>query len=411
MKTILTIWKKELKDNIRDRRTLMAMILMPLVLMPALLIGMDKLVNYQRERSKERTARVAVDKDASASALIDFLKSQKKIEVIGVEGGPEKGIRDGKADIGIIVPADFQDRIKSGAPARITLVQDSTKMESQESLAKVNLAVSAFSGRIIEGRLNSSGVDNRLLTPITMATKDISTAEERGGFGLGFFLPFFVIIWAIVGGQYIAIDVSAGEKERKTLEALLLTPAKRLEIVLGKFFAVSTTAVVSVVVSLTSLYVALKVFGLGPMTGALESGQAQGKALAAAGADAAFSIEPLAILVMLGVGLLLVLMFSAILLSIAIFAKSFKEAQNYIGPAYLVAIMPAVVMNAMFGFKPTDWFYAIPIVNAMLLFKEALMGSYVVSHILITAVTLIVFAIIAILVAGRIYSQEKVLFR
>ncbi|MHB0976763.1 MAG: ABC transporter permease [Candidatus Aquicultorales bacterium] len=402
MKTILTIWKKELRDNMRDRRTVMAMILMPLIIMPAFLIGMDKFVAYQRKQSQERAATVAFASKAPAS-LGDFLAGREKIEVKAVSDITE-AVREGAVDVGISTPADFEDRLASGQPAAVTLLRDSTKIESQEALAKVTLAINTYGAALVNTRLRSSGIDPSELQQVTVEEEDVSTAEERGGFGLGFFLPFFVIVWAITGGQYIAIDVSAGEKERKTLEALLLTPTKRLQIVMGKFLAVSTTAGVSVIVSLGSMFVAFKSFGLGPMQGSSgPNGSPTG------GAEAVFAVEPAAYLVMLGIGLLLVLMFSAVLLSIAIFAKSFKEAQNYIGPAYLVAILPAVLMNAMFSVKPTAGFYLIPIVNAMLVFKDALVGKYEAINIVLTVGTLTACAAGAIYMATRIYSQEKVM--
>lgn len=215
-------------------------------------------------------------------------------------------------------------------------------------------------------------------------------------------------MWSVLGGQYTAIDASAGEKERKTLESLLLTPVKRLDIVFGKFLAVATAALTSVIVSLSSFYVALKFSGFGSIMS--QSNQAS-SSVAVPNGLISFSIDPQTMILMLGVSLLLVLMFSAVILSIAIFAKSFKEAQSYIGPSYLVIILPVVIMNMVPNLKPALWLFAAPAINAVFLFKEILVGVYDFSHILVTIASLVVYSIIAIFVAGRIYSKESILFK
>ena len=218
-------------------------------------------------------------------------------------------------------------------------------------------------------------------------------------------IPLFIVIYSIAGGQYTAIDVSAGEKERKTLEALFLTPARRVEIVLGKFLAVATVALTSIVLAIGSLYASFSYVG--------NMGQSMSTELGTGGVGVGalkFSVEPQAAILLFAVSVFLVLMFSAAILSISIYAKSFKEAESYISPAYMVVILPIVLINSLPTFEPLLWHYAIPAVNAVLLFKEVLMGTYDTGHILMTFASLIVASALAILVATKIYSKESVLF-
>jgi sodium transport system permease protein len=123
-----------------------------------------------------------------------------------------------------------------------------------------------------------------------------------------------------------------------------------------------------------------------------------------------FSVDPQAAILLFAVSVFLVMMFSALILSISIYAKSFKEAESYISPAYMVVILPIVLVNSLPSFEPALWHFAIPAINAVLLFKEVLMGTYDTGHILMTFASLIVASVLAILIAAKIYSKESVLF-
>jgi len=206
----------------------------------------------------------------------------------------------------------------------------------------------------------------------------------------------FLVLFSIIGGMYMAIDISAGEKERKTLEALLLVPLSRLQIVTGKFLAVATTSITTVVLSILSMYVSFIIWppNLGTELSGLE-----------------FNLTGSTILIMIGIGILLSVMFAALLLAVAIFAKSYKEAQNYVMPLYLLVVLPVSLLGSLPGFKPPFFFFFIPAVNAVILFKEILLDNFVFSHIVVTFASLLLFASISILIAAKIYGKENILFR
>lgn len=405
---IITICKKELLDTIRDRRSLLAMIVIPALLMPLLIVGMAKFIDYQMKKSAEQTVKVAIRGENYSSLLTETIKNQKKIEIVKIDPPTDSGqadalkqaIEEEKIDAGIIIPSDFSDNVQSLKPAEIKVIIKSTLEKSGNASQKINAAIAEFNKQIREKRFSELKINPNVLTEASAIPEDIATKKEKGGFGLGYLLPFFIVIWSITGGQYTAVDASAGEKERKTLEALLLTPVKRFTIVMGKFLAVATASIISVIVALASLYLTISKVGFGPM--------AQG---APEGAIFDFSLEPKALFILLIVSILLVFVFSAIMLSIAIFAKSFKEAQSYLGPLYLVVILPLSLMNTMIGLKPALWLFAIPAVNAILLFKEILVGDYNFGHIAVTIVSLAGFSLLALFAASKIYSKESVLFK
>ena len=404
-KSIITIWKKELKDTIRDRRTLMAMVVMPMLLMPVMTIGMFKFMEYQIEQQGEKVVKVSITEEGEAPVLMEMIRNEEKIEIVEVEGEIKNAVVSGDLDLGIIIPENFQENIEKQEVAEIAIIKKSTNLDSESALARISFLVANFNNEILQERFADQEINPKILSKAVIIPEDVATEKETSGFILGLMIPLFIVMWAIVGGQYTAIDVSAGEKERKTLESLLLTPVKRMNIVFGKFLAVSTVALTSVIIAIGSFYVALIYSGgFGSM---MQNGQTSGAESIAIN----FSIEPQAILLLLVVSLFLVLMFSAIILSIAIFAKSFKEAQSYIGPSYLVVILPVILVNSMPGFEPALWFFALPAVNATLLFKEVLMGVYDSGHILLTLSSLIIYSIIAIFIATKIYSKEGVLFR
>jgi len=403
-KNIITIWKKELKDTIRDRRTLVAMILMPMFLMPAMTIGMFKFMDKIMEDQEKQTVKIVLLGENNSPQLSEMIKSQEKLEIVSVDKDAKEAVKEEEIGAAVIIPENFQEKIEKQENASVNLIIKSTNTKSGNVANILSAVMAEFDNQVLQKRFSEQNIDPKILSKVSVLPEDVATDKETGGFVLGFLIPLFIVMWSIVGGQYTAIDVSAGEKERKTLESLLLTSVKRRDIVFGKFLAVSSVAFVSVVVAIGSFYAALMYAGgFGPMD-ATGSG-------AAGAIPVNFSIEPQALLLLLAVSVFLILMFSAIILSISIFAKSFKEAQNYIGPSYLVVILPVVLVNSIPGFEPTLWYFAIPAVNATLLFKEVLMGTYDFGHIFLTMGSLIVYSIIAILIAVKIYSKEGVLFR
>lgn len=408
-KNIKTIWKKEIKDTVRDRRTMLSMVLIPMLLMPVILIGMVKFIESQEKTQEEQVVKVAILGGENAQQIAKAVEEQEKTEIIQITGDVESAVAKEEIDAAIVIPQDFSTKIENQEPVQIEFINKSTNINAANVYAMISAAVSDFNSVMLQQRFDKQGINPNILSDVKIVPKDVATDKETSGFILGLIIPLFIVIYAIVGGQYTAIDVSAGEKERKTLEALLLTPAKRVEIVMGKFLAVSTVALTSIVIAIGSLYLSFKFAG--DMGGAMQTNMGASSAASAASfPDLNFSVEPQAAILLFAVSIFLVLMFSAIILSISIFAKSFKEAESYIGPAYMLVVLPIVFINSAPAFEPGLGHFAIPAVNAVLLFKEILMGTYDTGHILLTFVSLIIFSAVAILIATKIYSKEKVLF-
>ncbi len=407
MSNITTIWKKELKDTIRDRRTILTMIILPMLLMPILMIGMGKFIEYQISSSEEKIIKIAIVNEDKAPQFVELINDNEKIEIIDIDNDIREAVRNDEIQAGIIIPDSITELVDSQQAIELTVLRNSINLDSGFAFSRISLIANDYNNQLIFSRFDEQEIDPSILSGLMVREEDVATDKETGGFGLGFLLPLFIIIWSIVGGQYTAVDISAGEKERKTLESLLLTPASRFQIVIGKFFAVSTAALTSVIVAIGSMYAAIKVFGPG-LFGQGVNGAPEGTAIAN---ELNFSIDPTAIIIIFCTSILLVLLFSALQLSVSIFAKSYKEAQGYVGPLYVIVILPTVLVNIIPSVKPALWFFALPVVNAIMLFKEALIGVYDITHIMVTLVTLIIYSAIAIYISTVIYSKESVLFR
>lgn len=393
MNAVVTVWKKEIKDTLRDRRTLATAVIMPIVLMPLIMVGSLKLQESQMKSLEQQEAILAVANQSAAPQLIDFLKKQDKIKMSEVSSDFENKLKSGEIQTYITIPENFEGRLQKDEQVVVPLYQKSTDQKSTAAAQKVQAALLAYNQTLVAATLGAAGLDPKVLQIVAVEPKDIATEQEKGGFFLGMLLPMFIVVFSIAGGMYVAIDVSAGEKERKTLEALLVTPLSRFKIVAGKFLAVATTSATSVILSIASMYAAFKIW---PPN---------------IGMSMTFDLNATTVVLMVLLGIILSVMFAGFLLAVAIFAKSFKEAQNYITPFYILAIVPVSLFSYIPGFEPPLALFLVPSVNAVFLFKESLLGETNWLHIGLTVVSSLAGAAITIVIATKLFSKESVLFR
>jgi sodium transport system permease protein len=392
MRTILTIYRKELLDTIRDRRTLLVMIVMPLLLMPALMIGMNKLT----ASSLRAQSRVVVQGGGNAPQLIALLRSDKTLTLVSGTDATAL-VKDQKADVGLVIGPDFTRRLAAAQPAPLTVVSDESQASSALGAQRVQALIGTYEKTIADQRLHQRGIDPQVLDVVAIRTHNVASQQAMTGVVLSLILPMFLVIYAMMGGMYTAIDVAAGEKERNTLEALLLTPASKLEVTAGKLLAVTTTAFGTVVIAVGALAFSLQQW---PLSTASEVSTVSTANLLGG-----------TLVIMLLLSALLAVAFSALELALSIFARSFKEAQNYITPLYLVALVPVVALTALPTLRPPLGLFLVPAVNAVLVVKEALVGRVDALHVVLSAASLLVFAAAAVAVSTYVFTREQVLFK
>lgn len=209
---IFTIYLKEMLDTIRDRRTLMVMILMPMVFMPLITIGLPMLGQQQMTKEEERIADIGVvgrDNSPSLMAYLDLGANSSRVTLIDVEN-LTAAICDKKVKAGILIEQDFDRQVEKGEMGNVSIYYESTDLTSQTAHDKVLSMLQGYRMEVVAQRLNASGLNISILTPFMSTWVDVSTEEEKGGFFLALILPMLLGMFAAVGGMYTAIDVTAG---------------------------------------------------------------------------------------------------------------------------------------------------------------------------------------------------------
>ncbi|MBD3169358.1 MAG: ABC transporter permease subunit, partial [candidate division Zixibacteria bacterium] len=283
----------------------------------------------------------------------------------------------------------------AGDSSVVKIYYDGAEIKSEFTRNRLRGKVNSFSDSVVGLRLADLGATPEILTPLPVETENVASEQKMSGFLLSMFLPYMIIILTMVGATYPAIDLTAGEKERGTLETILASPASRTDIAIGKFLTVFTTSLVTAMLAVTSLTLTAA-GGLG--------------AMANFSSEVSFQVEPLTFLVLLMLMIPVACLFSSVLLTLSLFAKSYKEAQSYITPLMFVIILPAMVTFTP-GIELNTKLALIPVVNVSLVAKEALLGTFNWGYIGIVFFSTAVLAAVALFIAKRQFDREEVLFR
>jgi sodium transport system permease protein len=404
-RVIRLIAGKEILSTLRDRRAIISNLLIPLLTLPLLMLGMPLLLGglFQREAVNVTTV-PAAGVQFLPDGFTSFLLEQK-LE-LEEAADPEAAVRSGDAQVGLIVPEGFSSRLLAGVDTELTLLSRAGNMNSELASGKLRSAIGAYQQQLVVDRLQESGIDPSLLTPFAVTMVDASTEQERSSGMLGWLIPFFIAIWALAGGQMTAIDATAGEKERGTMESLLVAPVRRSEVVTGKWLA-------TLVFGLTATVMAIGGYLLG---GALmrflvlpRLGEEGGDMVSMMGG--ALNISLTGTLALLVSAVLLAALISALLISIALFARSFKEAQSYLAPLSFVMIIPAIGLQFRDFLDVGYGIYLVPLLNALLVMYDIVRGAADSLAVLLTWGSLLVFIILLLLFAYRSFRREDVIFR
>jgi sodium transport system permease protein len=387
MRTIGLIFKKEIKNALRDRRTLISVVLVPLVVFPLVGIVPMALIGRQEKKVMEQPSKIAIT-GAVFTELTDFLKSTGRFVFVD-ENSPEQALKSGKLDCILKVVKN----LSADSTAEVVLCFDVTRSPSRGAADKVRLAVDGFTKKVVASRLEKLGVDPKMLTPVKLQDENVAGEQRMAGFFLGGIIAMMAVIGLISGGMVMAIDATAGEKERKTLEILLASPASRTGIILGKYFGVVLMGMVSVILMTIGFGFS---FSLGLRF--------------LPGAGMSLTVNPGVLIYILLTMLVTAGFIGALELAISIFARSYREAQSYLTPLTLVAVVPVIFIQTI-GPQPSSGLFYIPLINAMLLIRELLMGVVNSLHITNTLVATLVFALLALRFAFNIFKRESALLR
>ncbi len=339
--TMLTVMRKELRDFARDRRTFLLTLLTAPLLYPLLFLGMNKLTNLRAETQLEKDMTVSVVGMERAPNLIAFLAS-RGINATEAPKDYEGRIRAQQEDVALVIAPDFAADWHAGKPAKVEIVADTTRRTGDVQVARVRNTLGEYGQSVGALRLLARGVNPAVAAPVNVGLRDLATAEAKRGIFLSIVLPLVLMLFAFVGGSHLAMDTTAGERERQSLEPLLATPASRGALVSGKMLA-------AVAVGLASMLLILLSFKLSASIG---SG-------AARSLDVSFAAMGKLLVILLP----LVLIGTALLTCLAASAKSMKEAQSHMVWLMLLPMLPGYALMA-YPLKDTQlWQYAVPFLS------------------------------------------------
>ena len=396
MSIIVSIFKKELIDVLRDRRTLMFMVVIPILITPLLVIGSIKFQEYQNKKSEEKILKIAYINESEDSLTKELLSDQKGVKII--EGVPidsiESYIKSDSLQGGLYLGKGFLKKIKTNSSGDVKIYYKSSDLMSK-SKKRMQAALDIYKEKIIAERLKQLNVDGQILEPITITNIDMATAKETMGKAIGGFIPYVLVMFIFLGAMYPAIDLGAGEKERGSLETLLSSPATKFEITMGKLLVVSLTGIVSGLVSVLGISSSLFFIDKIPV-------QIQETILELINPFMIFSI----IILMIPIAIF----FASMLLSISFYARSFKEAQSLMGPLNMVIIVP-LFLSLGPGMEMDHATALMPLINVGLLTKEILAGSVELIYFIETLFSLLFCAAIGIWFSVFWFKKENTIFR
>ncbi|WP_434418582.1 ABC transporter permease [Nannocystis pusilla] len=390
------VFRKELRDTLRDRRTLVAMVVVPLLLFPLLMVGMAKFSQSRAAEARDKTLAVAVADAEASSGLADFLRQEPGLEISEVQDVtalPER-VRTEELDAAIVIPAGYGALLASYYPAPLQLLHKSSD-DFDIPRTRLEQALGRFEQKLLDERLRSFGVEPRVLDPIDIQRTDVVSSRELFGKLLGGLLPYMFIIFCFTGGMYPAIDLAAGEKERGTLETLLSSPASRLQIAFGKFAVVTLTGFTSALLATVGMYVSVQsVTGIpAPVLAAVQS-----------------VLAPSTIALVLALLLPLSVFFAAILLMLSLYARSYKEAMSVISPLMIVVVVPAAIALAP-GVRLGLATALVPVLNVSLATREIIAGTADPLHLALVFASLLLLAAGGMAACARWFSREDIVFR
>lgn len=386
MTPILTVWWKEIRENLRDKRTVLSALIYGPLIGPVLFVMMINIMVNQQMAKAEGPLEVPVIGAQYAPNLIDALKRQGLVPQPPI-ADPDRAVRERDTDVVLRIPASFAEAWRKGEPAQVEVIYDASQMGSGTPTKRLEGMLNRYGQQQGVMRLLARGLSPSVASPLVVSERDQSTPQSRAGMMLSI-LPYFFVLAIYIGGMYLAIDLTAGERERQSLEPLFANPVARWRILLGKLGAIAAFSLASLVLTAVAFVVA-------------------GYFLPTAKLGMSFNLGARFIASVIVLQLPLVALFAVLETLVAAFAKSYREAQTYLGLLMILPIVPSILMSLM-PVKPTAWMYAVPLLGQQLGVTDLLRGNPVapgdIALVLVSG-----FAVAAVLgvITAWVYRSER----
>ncbi len=387
---IFAVFEKEFRDNLRDRRSILTVLFTSLFL-PLFVVGMVVVMGQILNPDiVEKPVQLPVVGAENAPELVQFLK-QNGVVITAAPADPRAAVRNGDRDVILVIPSEYGKEFTRATPAAIQLILDTSRMSASPSIQRVRSLLAGYSQQVGATRLLARGISPAITNALLVKDVDLSTPQSQSLIFLNM-LPFFVIMVIFMGGMYVVIDATAGERERGSLEPLLINPLSRGEFVLGKLLASLPYAVAILIVCLAAIGASFNLIPLEQFTGF------------------PMSVSLSSLWIIFWVCLPLVLLASALQMILASFTRSFKEAQTYLSFLPLVAGMPSAFLIFL-PVKVNQTLMLIPAFGQSLLINQVMRGEAIdPTNVLVSIAATLVLAIIAVVISIRLYQREALLF-
>lgn len=391
MRTALIVFYKEVLENLRDRRVVFSSLFFGVLFAPAIFALSTQMLSQRAVREQEQPLKLSIAGSERAPNLLRFLR-QNGVEIKAVDYGPaaaEAAVRNGDPEFVLLIPTDYAEKLRAGEPAPLDLVVDTSNNRSAGSTQRARRLIEAYSGQVASLRLMVRGINPVVVQPVALRTVDVATPAGRALLVLGM-MTYFCLMSMLVGGFYLAVDTTAGERERGSLEPLLSLPVGRGEIIFGKMLATSAFMTLSLLLTLLAFGVAFKTVSL-----------------EALGMSPNFG--PGVVLAMFGIMLPFVPLGAGLMTVVASFTRSNREAQTWLSFVLMIPIAP--VMFAVFnGTKPTVAAMLVPSLSQHLLSTALMRGDSLDPFLVaISTVSSVALGIALMLGAVSLYRREAIL--
>jgi len=382
------VFTKEVRENLRDRRAIVSSLVMGAVFGPLLFAGMFTFLIKQETAKATKTLSIPVIGAEHAPSLVDWLRRQGA-EIVEAPVDAEAAVRQRDVELVVEIPPEYAQQWSEGQPAEVQLLHDSSRRDSNTSVARARNLLEAWGQQVGSLRVRLRGINPEIGRAVRVLEQDISTPESRSGRILAMW-PYLLILAVFMGGMYLAIDVTAGERERQSMEPLLLNPVSTSEVVAGKMLAIMTFSLLALVLSMVMFrysFAHIPVAELGIHI------------------DVSWILLLKIFLLMLPIAL-----FSAAAQTlVSAFSKGFREAQTYLSFLLFIPMLPGLWL-ALSPLKPDLWLMSLPILNQGMLIQmlgrdESVPWSW---H-LLAWVSTAVLGILAAWLARRCYARPGII--
>lgn len=388
MRSFWVILLKEIRDNLRDRRSMFFTLLYGPLLLPALMIGPLVFNVNKFSVDTEQPLSVAVVGRERAPSLMAFL-AEHNINTEATEEDFIEPLRRGELPLVLEIPEDYEPALRNARPAPVVIHYHSGDDDATQQRRRLRAVLDGYDARLRSLRFLARGMDEQVFDPLHISERDVSTQVPGEAF-MGLILPFMLLFSMMMGGFYLAVDTTAGERERLSLEPLLALPVPRWQLVLGKYVAILAFVLMSLILPLISGFVLFGLLDDGVFTSRYDFS-------ASTFVAAAFLHLPVALLM------------TAFLFVIAAFARSTKEAQTQLGIAMLVPMLPFFLLQFL-NIPEQSFTMAIPLLGQYQLMTQLVNGqSMVPMHWVLSSVSCVVLAVLLMSLAVRRYRHESIL--